>query len=86
MIIKNNVILVNGKPDIRQAALTILDENPEGMQYTSLLKSIQNRFPTVPLNTIRHLLWNLDAKFPGVVHKPKRGLFQLCKNGLTPEI
>jgi hypothetical protein len=61
------------REQIRQKAIEILKENPNGLRWTELLKRLQAAFPLVPWNTIQGNTWNLDTISPNEVYKPARG-------------
>ncbi len=55
----------------------LLDEQPDGIQWTELNRRIEERHPDFHPKTINGCVWKLIEKFPERVHKPKKGLFQL---------
>lgn len=55
----------------------LLDEQPNGIQWTELNRRIEERHPDFHPKTINGCVWKLIEKFPERVHKPKKGLFQL---------
>lgn len=73
---------------IRQVALELLYENPNGLRYTELNKRVIDRDPKFNYNTVRGATWDLDVKIPDQVYKPDRGIFKLLKykdvEGPTP--
>lgn len=60
---------------IREKAVELLREKESGMHYNEMCKETSKYFPGTPLNTIVHLLWNLDKIRSDLVTKPSRGLF-----------
>jgi hypothetical protein len=64
------------KEKIVLKAVELLFENPNGVRYSDLVRSIHEEFPGIPVNTIRGTVWDLDAKVPDKVYKPGRGLFR----------
>ncbi len=61
--------------EIIKAAIALLSESPDGFRYSELVKRIRERLPEIPENTIKGIIWNLDARDPDQVYKPARGLF-----------
>lgn len=55
----------------------LLEEQPEGIQWTELNRRIEKRHPDFHPKTINGCVWKLIEKFPDKVHKPEKGLFQL---------
>lgn len=55
----------------------LLNEQPDGIQWTELNRRIEERHPDFHPKTINGCVWKLIEKFPERVHKPKKGLFQL---------
>lgn len=64
---------------IYNKALTILENNPEGIHWSELLKMIQTSFPTFHPKTINGCIWKLIDKYSNEVYKPERGVFRLLK-------
>jgi hypothetical protein len=64
---------------IRHIALELLDNEPEGIKYSTILETISTKHPNFNNNTIRGAIWNLDTVFPVEVYKPERGVFRLFK-------
>lgn len=60
-------------------ALELLREHPDGLRYSDLTKRIAESDGSFNTNTIHGNIWNLDAKLPGKVYKPSRGLFRLVE-------
>ena len=58
---------------IRQKAIDLLKENPNGLRWSDLLKRLRTEFPQVSPNTIQGNIWNLDVTHPNEVYKPARG-------------
>jgi len=66
------------RQQIEAAALTILEENPQGVAYADLKNLIQQAHPGVfNAHTVDGTIWNLDRKFPDRIANPERGLFIL---------
>ena len=55
----------------------LLNEQPDGIQWTELNRRIEERHPDFHPKTINGCVWKLIEKFPDKVHKPEKGLFQL---------
>jgi hypothetical protein len=64
---------------ITDAAMAILEANPEGVRYSELVRQVMASDGTFNQNTIHGNVWNLDDRFKGKVYKPARGLFRLTK-------
>ena len=45
---------------IREKALELLRENPDGIRYSDLVKTLQKFYPQIKVNTIHGSIWNLD--------------------------
>lgn len=60
---------------IRQLALQLIAQNPQGLRFSELLKQISALHPETPINTISGSTYNLVALFPEQVAKPSKGLF-----------
>jgi len=56
---------------------TLLEAHPEGIQWTTLNRMIEEKYPDLHPITINGCVWKLIEKFPDKVHKPDKGLFQL---------
>ena len=67
------------KEIITKQALRLLEDNPNGIRYVQLVKTIKQAFPDIPVNTIRGIIWNLDQRIPKLVYKPEKGLFRHTK-------
>ena len=63
---------------ITKQALEILEKFPNGIRYTDLFRTLAEKLPTIPQNTIHGTIWDLDKKNENIV-KPERGLFILQK-------
>jgi hypothetical protein len=64
---------------ITNQAVKLLEENPNGIRYMQLVKTIKQAFPDIPINTIHGTVWNLDQRIPKLVYKPEKGLFRHTK-------
>jgi len=64
---------------ITEIALEELGKKPEGIRFGHLVTQIQQRDPSFKTNTIHGTIWDLDARLPGKVYKPARGLFRLSE-------
>ena len=60
-------------------ALETLDETPEGVRYSDLVRRVIEFDGSFKTNTVHGNVWNLDERFPDQVYKPSRGLFRLTK-------
>lgn len=57
----------------------ILNENPEGVRWTELLKLIEQTDKSLHPKTINGCVWKLVERYPDQVFKPEKGLFKLKK-------
>ncbi|MEO0283888.1 MAG: hypothetical protein ABIN17_02295 [candidate division WOR-3 bacterium] len=64
---------------IREEAIKILENIPNGLRYSEIVDEIQNRYPDFKIKEIQWAVWNLDKEFPDKVYKPARGLFKHIK-------
>ena len=64
---------------IRKKALEILENNPNGVRYSEIVRQISEAFPEIPINTVHGGVWDLDKRFSDKVYKPARGIFRLTK-------
>lgn len=64
---------------IRQKALELLEDNPDGLRYSELLDRIAAADNAFKRNTISGSIWNLDAIQPDKVYKPSKGLYRLTQ-------
>ncbi|MCS7168047.1 MAG: hypothetical protein RMI91_12070 [Gemmatales bacterium] len=60
---------------IRELAKQIILESPTGIRYGELVRRILQQHPETPRSTIQGSIWDLDTRFPNLIHKPSRGLF-----------
>ena len=61
------------------AIFRILEDNPAGVRWVDLLAKVAEEFPEFHPKTINGCVWKLVEKFPQLVHKPEKGLFQLLR-------
>ncbi len=64
---------------IKDTALELLREHPDGLRYSELVKLISENDEKLNRNTINGSIWNLDTLYPDKVYKPSRGLFRLYR-------
>jgi hypothetical protein len=64
---------------VKDKAVEILGENPQGMRYSDLVRKIVEALPDIPPNTIHGNVWDLDKTLESQIYKPIRGLFRLKK-------
>ncbi len=57
----------------------LLEEHPEGMQWSELLKQVQESDPSFHPKTVNGSIWKLTERYPDKVYKPSKGLFRLTK-------
>ncbi len=69
---------------INAKALELLEQQPEGIRWSELLSKIQTSDTNLHPKTINGCVWRLPNNFPGMVHKPSKGIFQLVKYSSTP--
>jgi len=65
---------------IKNKALELLEQFPQGLRYSELHAKISAADPTFNSNTVNGSIWNLDAIYPDKVYKPSKGLYRLLKN------
>lgn len=68
---------ITGK--IYEIIFKLLEENPDGIAWTKLLKMIAEKDNSLHPKTINGCVWKLVEKFPDLVYKPEKGLFRLTK-------
>lgn len=66
---------------IRDLAKEIVRQLPEGIRFSDLVRRISEEHPETPKNTISGSVWDLDTRFPDLIHKPSRGLFLPLQKG-----
>lgn len=66
---------------IRDRALQIIQEAVAGIRYSDLVRHIAAEHPETPKNTIHGAVWDLDTRFPNLIHKPSRGLYLPLRQG-----
>jgi hypothetical protein len=66
---------------IRNKAVELLKNNPNGLRYSELVKQLHGIFPTVPLKSIPASIWDLNFTRITEVSKPSRGLFKYRFSG-----
>lgn len=66
---------------IRERAKQIIQESAAGIRYSDLVRLIAEEHPETPKNTIHGSVWDLDTRFPDLIHKPSRGLFLPLQKG-----
>ncbi len=62
---------------IREAAFRLLEQHPDGVRWSDLLRQVAESDASFNPNTIQGSLWDLQQRFPDRVYKPSRGLFRL---------
>ena len=65
---------------IEATALELLEEHPEGLRWTDLRRRIEESDPSFHPKTVNGCVWRLVERYPGKVHKPSKGLFQLLEH------
>jgi hypothetical protein len=71
---------------IRDLGKSLVIDSISGIRYSELIQKIATDHPETPRNTIHGNVWDLDARFPTVIHKPSRGLFVPVQNASSPQI
>lgn len=66
------------KDIIIQKVLEILEQNPQGIRYSQLVRAVKAALPEVPENTIHGTVWDLHKQNLDII-KPDRGVFMLKK-------
>lgn len=77
------VTTVTGR--IYAKALELLEQHPEGMQWSELLATIKAWDPSLHPKTINGCIWKLLEKYPALVYKPSKGVFRLQKYKTGPK-
>ncbi|MBI4948208.1 hypothetical protein HY844_01455 [Candidatus Berkelbacteria bacterium] len=62
---------------INAKALELLEENPNGVRWSDMLKKLKEYNPKLHPKTINGCVWKLVENFPDKVYKPEKGLFKL---------
>lgn len=69
---------------IRDWAKQLIQESETGIRYSDLVRRIAEENPETPKSTIHGSVWDLDTRFPELIHKPTRGLFVPLQKGRAP--
>jgi hypothetical protein len=64
---------------IYATALELLEQHPEGLRWSELLRRIEASDPGLHPKTVNGCVWKLVERFPDKVCKPEKGLFRLVK-------
>jgi len=64
---------------INAKALKLLEQHPEGLRWSELIKEIKASDPAFHPKTVNGCVWKLTERFPDKVYKPSKGLFRLLK-------
>lgn len=67
------------KEQIRDCAVELLKEKPEGLRFSQLLSLIHQKNNDFKINTINGSIWDLEIQRPDSVYKPSRGLYRLVQ-------
>lgn len=67
------------REEITAKILEFLENAPEGIRYSVLVKRLLEALPHIPLNTIHGTVWNIEAKHPDLFYKPAKGVFRHVK-------
>ena len=68
--------MVTRKEKITSKAIESLENKPDGIHYSELVRKMHQEFPDIPVNTIYGAVWDLDIRIPDKVYKASRGLFR----------
>lgn len=72
MFVKRNLM-----EQIRNKALELLEQHPDGLRFSELLRLIESS--GYKKNTVSGSIWNLDTLVPDKVYKPSKGLYRLTR-------
>lgn len=61
------------------AIFDLLEQNPDGLQWTELAKLVKQIDPNFHPKTVNGCIWKLVEKYPDHVYKPTKGRFRLKK-------
>lgn len=64
------------KERIRDRAVELIREHPEGLRYSELHRKLQESTPSFNAGTINSSIWNLDVVLSHEVWKPSKGLYR----------
>jgi hypothetical protein len=67
------------RQQIHERALQVLDENPRGIRWSDLLRTVESNAPETPHNSIHGGIHNLLTTRPSEIVKVARGTYQLAK-------
>lgn len=70
---------MNKTKQIKQIALEILEDKPEEIRYSDLVRKILEKDSSLNPNTIRGATWDLEITYPDQIYKPDRGVFRHLK-------
>lgn len=67
------------RQQIHEAALKVLEEYPQGIRWTELLRAVEARTPDTPHNSVHGGIHNLLTTRTSEITKVARGTYQLAK-------
>src|SRR3546814_19332160 len=67
------------RQQIHEQALQILEENPQGIRWSDLLRAVEARTPDTPHNSVHGGIHNLLTTRTSDIVKEARGTYQLAK-------
>src|SRR3546814_399256 len=67
------------RQQIHEQALQILEENPQGIRWSDLLRAVEARTPDTPHNSVHGGIHNLLTTRTSDIVKVARGTYQLAK-------
>lgn len=70
---------------IREFGKKLVQQTRGGIRSKDIVARIAQEHPETPRNTIVGSVWDLDKRFPDLIHKPSRGLFTSISSPDTPD-
>ena len=64
---------------IHTIIFSLLEQHPEGLRWTELLRKIEQADPNLHTKTINGCVWKITERYPHKVYKPSKGVFRLRK-------
>lgn len=71
--------MATSKEIITAKAIELLENELNGIRYSTLVEMLHESFPDIPINTIHGTVWKLEVGMPNIIYKPARGLFRHLK-------
>lgn len=60
--------------------LSLLEQHPEGLRWSELLRMVRELDPTLHPKTVNGRVWTLVERYPDRVYEPAKGLFRLSRH------